>query len=201
MVVGLLLCDMPQELSMAVAMTAKSNFFIPKKSILYVLASLPRDYCAEQRLSYLSKNAIYLYVLWCPVLFTPPFCALRTVRTCLPFCDLASYKWAFLASLHGHKKAEQMALTLEQLLSTDDIDLATKSIQSMLPGLTEQKTATLALLESELESKKAELEEINQEIDGMLGIKFVPPEGIKEVPEAVIDEKMRKKHFSEEDRM
>lgn len=118
-----------------------------------------------------------------------------------PQNDLASYKWAFLASLHGHKKAEQMALTLEQLLSTDDIDLATKSIQSMLPGLTEQKTATLALLESELESKKAELEEINQEIDGMLGIKFVPPEGIKEVPEAVIDEKMRKKHFSEEDRM
>ena len=115
--------------------------------------------------------------------------------------DLASYKWAFLASLHGHKKAEQMALTLEQLLSTEDIDLATKSIQSMLPELTEKKNSGLALLESELESKKAELEEINKEIDGMLGIKFVPPEGLKEIPEAVVEEKMRKKHFSEKDRM
>lgn len=72
----------------------------------------------------------------------------------LPQNDLASYKWAFLAALHGHKKAERMALTLEQLLSTDDIDLATQSIQALLPILTQKKTDSLAALTDDLNAKK-----------------------------------------------
>lgn len=121
-----------------------------------------------------------------------------------PQNDLASYKWAFLAALHGHKKAEQMALTLEQLLSTTDIDMATQSIQEILPTLTQKKTDSLMALTQELDNKKAELEQINKEIDDMLGIKFVPPE-IK-VPESdTLTEKSEKttgsSYFSEKDRM
>lgn len=123
-----------------------------------------------------------------------------------PQNDLAAYKWSFLAALHGHKKAEQMALTLEQLLSTTDIDMATQSIQSVLPSLTQKKTDSLAALSQELDAKKEKLEKINKEIDDMLGIKFVPPE-IKtpEVSEDIVTEKSKKKsktvHFTEKDRM
>lgn len=118
----------------------------------------------------------------------------------LPQNDLASYKWAFLAALHGHKKAEKMALTLEQLLSTTDIDLATKSIQTLLPILTRKKTDSLAALTEDLNLKKAELETINKEIDDMLGIKFVPPE-IKIPDSEGILSNGKKSYFSEKDRM
>lgn len=118
--------------------------------------------------------------------------------------DLAAYKWAFLAALHGHKKAEQMALTLEQLLSTTDIDMATQSIQAILPSLTQRKTDSLAILSQELDAKKAKLEQINKEIDDMLGIKFVSPQ--LKVPEPILDlksqsQKETNNHFSESDRM
>lgn len=118
--------------------------------------------------------------------------------------DLAAYKWAFLAALHGHKKAEQMALTLEQLLSTTDIDMATQSIQAILPSLTQRKTDSLAVLSQELDKKKAKLEKINKEIDDMLGIKFVAPE--VKVPEPMLGAKNKSQntsttHFSESDRM
>ncbi len=118
--------------------------------------------------------------------------------------DLAAYKWAFLAALHGHKKAEQMALTLEQLLSTTDIDMATQSIQAILPSLTQRKTDSLAILSQELDAKKAKLEQINKEIDNMLGIKFVSPQ--LKVPEPILDLKSQSQqktnnHFSESDRM
>lgn len=93
----------------------------------------------------------------------------------LPQNELAAYKWAFIASLSGHHDAEQLALTLEQYLSTDDIALATESVSELLPQLTVKKQFSLQIAESELQAKKDELESINKEIDGMLGIHFEPP--------------------------
>ena len=114
-----------------------------------------------------------------------------------PQNDLAAYKWSFLASLYGHKKAEQMALTLEQLLSTQDIDLATNSIKDMLPKITAVKNDDLAKINSDLSAKKEELAKINKEIDDILGIKFVAPTDGKK------GSATRKPitHFSEADRM
>ncbi len=93
----------------------------------------------------------------------------------LPQNDIAAYRWAFLASLNGSKEAEQLALTLEQLLSADEIQLATKSIEPMLPDLKQEKDASLQEQETILSEKKAELEEINKEIDELLGVEYTAP--------------------------
>lgn len=94
----------------------------------------------------------------------------------LPQNDLVAYRWAFLASLNGSKEAEQLALTLEQILSADEIKLATASLEPMLPTLKQEKDDTLQEQEDILAEKKAQLEEINKEIDEMLGVNFTPPE-------------------------
>lgn len=112
-----------------------------------------------------------------------------------PQNDLASYKWAFVAALNGHKEAEQMALTLEQLLTTNDIELATNSVKGMLPEITGTKKGVLAEVEGVLNERKAYLEEVNKEIDDMLGIKYKKPE-VKQESDGSTD-----KHFDESDRM
>lgn len=94
----------------------------------------------------------------------------------LPQNDLVAYRWAFLASLNGSKEAEQLALTLEQVLSADEIKLATQSLEPMLPTLKQEKSDSLQEQEALLAEKKAQLEELNKEIDEMLGVDFTPPE-------------------------
>lgn len=90
----------------------------------------------------------------------------------LPQNDLVAYKWAYIAALSGHKEAEQLALMLEQFMSAEDVQLATSSIQDMIPEMTAKKQAVLSEQERLLEEKQIELEKINAEIDAMLGIKF-----------------------------
>lgn len=90
----------------------------------------------------------------------------------LPQNDLVAYKWAYIAALNGHKEAEQLALMLEQFMSAEDVQLATASIQDMIPEMTAKKQAVLSEQEKLLEEKQIELEKINAEIDAMLGIKF-----------------------------
>lgn len=90
----------------------------------------------------------------------------------LPQNDLVAYKWAYIAALNGHKDAEQLALMLEQFMSAEDVQLATASIQDMIPEMTAKKQAVLSEQERLLEEKQIELEKINAEIDAMLGIKF-----------------------------
>ena len=94
----------------------------------------------------------------------------------LPQNDIVAYRWAFLAALKGNKEAEQLALTLEQILTADEIKMATSTIESMLPQLTEEKNASLTEQEEILAEKKQELEEINKEIDELLGVKYKAPE-------------------------
>ncbi len=88
----------------------------------------------------------------------------------LPQDDLSAYKWAFISSLNGSKEGERLALMLESFMSTEDIQLATASIQNLLPEMKKLKNEKLAEEEKNLNTKKAELEKINQEIDSLLGI-------------------------------
>ena len=94
----------------------------------------------------------------------------------LPQNDIVAYRWAFLAALKGSKEAEQLALTLEQILTADEIKMATSTVESMLPKLKEEKNASLEEQEAILAEKKQELEELNQEIDELLGVKYNAPE-------------------------
>ncbi len=108
----------------------------------------------------------------------------------LPQNDIAAYRWAFLASLNGSKDAEQLALTLEQLLSSEEIKLATNTVEPMLPTLKQDKKDLLADQEAILAEKKAELDKINQEIDTMLGVNYQAPQ-IKTVEEISAEAKAR----------
>lgn len=109
----------------------------------------------------------------------------------LPQNDLIAYKWAFIASMNGNKEAERLALMMEQFLSTEDVQLATASIQAMLPEMLKQKQETLNEKQKILEDKQIELEKINSEIDAMLGVNFksdVIP-GRKQLEKKKADEK------------
>lgn len=97
----------------------------------------------------------------------------------LPQNDIMAYRWAFLASLNGSTEAEQLALTLEQVLSADEIKLATDTIEPMLPTMQEANNADLKVQEDLINEKKETLEKINKEIDEILGVDFTPPEIIK----------------------
>ena len=93
----------------------------------------------------------------------------------LPQDDLSAYRWAFLASLNGHEEAAKHALLLERFLTTQEIELATTSLQAMLPDITNRYKRELAAHQRRVDTKQAQLDKINDEIDTMLGIKIAEP--------------------------
>ena len=92
----------------------------------------------------------------------------------LPQDDLSAYRWAFLASLNGHEAASKHALLLERFLTTQEIELATSSVQALMPEITNRYRRQLVAQQSRVDAKKAELDKINNEIDAMLGLKPAP---------------------------
>lgn len=48
----------------------------------------------------------------------------------LPQDDLSAYKWAFISALNGNKEAENFTLSLEQFLSTADLEATGSAIQA-----------------------------------------------------------------------
>lgn len=88
----------------------------------------------------------------------------------LPQDELSAYKWAFIASLNGNKDADRLALLLERFLTTEDIELATSSIQALVPTIHNKYQKELAEQEKRVAEKQAQLDEINTEIDSILGI-------------------------------
>lgn len=91
----------------------------------------------------------------------------------VPQNDLTAYKWAYTASLSGDKEAARLALMLEQYLTAEDIELATKDVQTVIPQIKAVTEGELQIADRELNQKKEKLESINQEIDALLGI---PPQ-------------------------
>lgn len=90
----------------------------------------------------------------------------------LPQNDLVAYKWAFVASMNGHEGATRLALLLEQFLTTEEIELATKSVEPLLPDMLNEKQLALEEQQKLVDEKILELEKINAEIDSILGVKF-----------------------------
>lgn len=90
----------------------------------------------------------------------------------LPQNDLVAYKWAFIASMSGHEQATRLALLLEQFLTTEEISKATSSVEKLLPELLNEKQVALEEQQTKVNEKLLELEKINAEIDGILGVEF-----------------------------
>ncbi|MDY6408010.1 MAG: hypothetical protein SPL08_04865 [Pseudomonadota bacterium] len=88
----------------------------------------------------------------------------------LPQDDLSAYRWAFLAALNGHEDASKQALLLERFLTTQEIELATTSVNGMRPAISKRYQAELNYWQNRVDSKQRELDEINDEIDKILGI-------------------------------
>lgn len=70
----------------------------------------------------------------------------------LPKSDLAAYKWATLAALNGDEEGDKLGASIEQFLSIQDIELSTKSLESVLPVITKNTQQQL-----ENEKKKQQL--------------------------------------------
>ena len=125
----------------------------------------------------------------------------------LPQDDLSAYRWAFLASLNGHEEATKLALLLERFLTTEDIALATASIQSLTPEISGRYKAQLAEHDRRIKQKKAELKRVNDEIDVILGIKEKTAsleeeeKATKSVEQIAMKAAPGKAVFSEKDRM
>ena len=98
----------------------------------------------------------------------------------LPQDDLSAYRWAFLASLNGHEEASKLALLLERFLTTKEIELATSSINSMRPAITNRYQAELDAQQRRVDAKQKELDEVNDEIDKLLGISTKPKQAKSE---------------------
>lgn len=91
----------------------------------------------------------------------------------LPKNNLAAYKWAFIAGLQGHKSAERLAVSLEQFLSTQDIQQASDEAKLVIQTNPTHTQKTLETLDKELAEKRTYLEEIYAEIDKELHV-FIP---------------------------
>lgn len=82
----------------------------------------------------------------------------------LPQDDLSAYKWAFIAALNGNKPAEKITLMLEQLLTTDDLDMTTAAIQETRMQIQQNLQQKLEEERRQAESDKAKLQEMHSEI-------------------------------------
>ena len=69
----------------------------------------------------------------------------------LPQDDLSAYKWAFISALNGNKDAEKFTLSLEQFLTTEDLEATDGAIQSARLQIQENLQKQLADLKKETE--------------------------------------------------
>lgn len=82
----------------------------------------------------------------------------------LPQDDLSAYKWAFIAALNGNKPAERMTLSLEQYLTTGDMEKTSAAIQETRMQI--QRTLEEKLKEEQLltTENKEKLHKMHTEI-------------------------------------
>ena len=69
----------------------------------------------------------------------------------LPQDDLSAYKWAFISALNGNKDAEKFTLSLEQFLTTSDLEATGAAIQSARLQIQENLQKQLAELKQQNE--------------------------------------------------
>ena len=67
----------------------------------------------------------------------------------LPQDDLSAYKWAFIAALNGNKEAENYTLTLEQFLTTQDLEATSPAIEAARLQIQENMQRRMEALQQE----------------------------------------------------
>lgn len=82
----------------------------------------------------------------------------------LPQDDLSAYKWSFIAALSGEKEAERYALTLEQFLTTDELERTNGAIQETRMKVQENIQKVLNEQKDKIEQERQELTRLAQEI-------------------------------------
>ena len=87
----------------------------------------------------------------------------------LPKSDLAAYKWATLAALNGNEEGDKLGAGIEQFLSIQDIELSTKSLESLLPIITKNTQQKLddevkkqALIKQSIKAVNAEVADLKK---------------------------------------
>ena len=87
----------------------------------------------------------------------------------LPKSDLAAYKWATLAALNGEEEADRLGASIEQFLSTQDIELSTRSLDALLPMIMENSKREVednikkqALLKQAIKAVNAEVRDLKK---------------------------------------
>lgn len=100
----------------------------------------------------------------------------------LPQDDLSAYKWAFIAALNGNKPAERMTLSLEQYLTTSDLEKTSAAIQETRMQI--QRTLEEKLKEEQLltNENKEKLHKMHSEIREQLAEKTSARDRQKEGP-------------------
>ena len=109
----------------------------------------------------------------------------------LPQDDLSAYKWAFVAALNGNKAAEPFVLTLEQFLTTDDLESTSGAIQTTRIQIQEAQQKRMA---AEREAMAADLNKLAQLQGGNAPKDGAAPKAGMVAPNALLN------IFTEEDR-
>ena len=92
----------------------------------------------------------------------------------LPQDDLSAYKWAFIAALNGNKSAEKMTLTLEQYLTTADLEKTSGAIQETRMQIQQNLQRKLEEERQKATEDKEKLDQMNSEIRGQYAKKNAP---------------------------
>ena len=69
--------------------------------------------------------------------------------------DLSAYKWATIAAANGNKDAQAFVLSLEQVLSTQDLQVVSAEIKNNWDRIQDERRKELAALTQEIETLKA----------------------------------------------
>lgn len=82
----------------------------------------------------------------------------------LPQDDLSAYKWSFMAALRGEKDAERYTLTLEQFLTTDELEKTNAAIQETRLKVQENIQKQMEEQSKKMAAEREELTRLAQEI-------------------------------------
>ena len=101
----------------------------------------------------------------------------------LPQDDLSAYKWSFMAALGGEKEAERYTLTLEQFLTTDELERTNGAIQETRMKVQENIQKLMDEQKQSIDKEREELTRLAQEIQSYGGqLKLQQPVNKNPVP-------------------
>lgn len=82
----------------------------------------------------------------------------------LPQDDLSAYKWAFMAALNGEKDAERYTLTLEQFLTTDELERTNSAIDETRRKVQENIQRQMDAQKEKIAEERTRLTHLAEEI-------------------------------------